>query len=62
MMERPSLMQVVENLLRSNKELRTASASHSMLDIDEAASNIDWHLAQLCKAIGLDKKTLERAV
>ena len=55
-----TLMGAIEALLKANNELRVANSSENLVDIDAAASSIDWHLFQLCKAIGLDKRDMER--
>lgn len=60
-MEPVTLMSAIEQLIKANAELRTANTSGNMVDIDAAAADLDWHLYQLCKAVGLDKHSMERA-
>jgi hypothetical protein len=59
MLERPSLMQAIEDVVKANTYLRDATRAPDSDDIDGAVADMDFFIAQLCRSVGLDKRTME---
>ena len=62
MMDRPSLMQAIEDLVAANARITPAIVSKDLEAIDSAADDLDYFIDRLCKSVGLDKVSLERHV
>lgn len=57
-----SLMQALEEVIRANLNLDRAVASGNLESIDDSMGSLDYALNELCKAVGVDMRHMERGL